>query len=451
MMILGFAPSIALNANEISVTIDGIAVNFEGQPPIVIDGRTLVPVRGVFEHLGFDVDWQQDAMTATLTSDSHIVVITIGHNTFTTNGKIHELDVPAQIIGGRTLLPIRAAVESVGFNVDWRQDNPAVIISTPLLNFVGLWRAEWVELDDGNIIDLVTFDESNAVYMEFFADGTVVFIEAGLQNQYMNWAKEPGELHTFDDHSHHAWSAQIIDNVLVLELDGLTWNFVRVASHPIINDTVNNSDNIPSDAFAGALANQLAPPTSGEQFAIMHTNFGEIHIRLFPEYAPLAVENFITHAQNGFYDGLIFHRVIEDFMIQGGDPLGTGMGGESIWGTPFADEFTENLGNIRGALSMANAGPNTNGSQFFIVQNSQLDNWTAAQIEAFMATEGHNEFLAHYLEHGGTPHLDFGHTVFGQVFHGMNVVDEIAAVPVGSFDRPTRDVVIRTIEIVTAQ
>ena len=89
------------------------------------------------------------------------------------------------------------------------------------------------------------------------------------------------------------------------------------------------------------------------------------------------MENFLTHAENGYYDGMIFHRVIQDFMIQGGDPTGTGMGGESIYGAEFEDEFSMNLFNLRGALSMANAGPNTNGSQFFIVQalnhQQQLD------------------------------------------------------------------------------
>ncbi|MBR2337910.1 MAG: peptidylprolyl isomerase, partial [Clostridia bacterium] len=114
--------------------------------------------------------------------------------------------------------------------------------------------------------------------------------------------------------------------------------------------------------------NQLAKPIAGETVAILHTNHGDIAIRLFPDHAPKTVENFVTHAKNGYYDGLIFHRVINDFMIQGGDPTGTGCGGESIWGHPFKDEFTPELHNLRGALSMANAGPGTNGSQFFIVQ-----------------------------------------------------------------------------------
>ena len=110
---------------------------------------------------------------------------------------------------------------------------------------------------------------------------------------------------------------------------------------------------------------------SNEALVIMHTSMGHLKIKLFPELAPKTVENFLTHAENSYYDGIIFHRVIQDFMIQGGDPTGTGMGGESIYGEEFEDEFSMNLFNLYGALSMANAGPNTNGSQFFIVQASE--------------------------------------------------------------------------------
>ena len=113
---------------------------------------------------------------------------------------------------------------------------------------------------------------------------------------------------------------------------------------------------------------QLETAKSGDTVAIMHTTMGDIKIKLFKDKTPKTFENFTTHAKNGYYNGIIFHRVIKDFMIQGGDPTGTGMGGESIWGPKFEDEFTPELHNLRGALSMANAGPNTNGSQFFIVQ-----------------------------------------------------------------------------------
>ena len=142
--------------------------------------------------------------------------------------------------------------------------------------------------------------------------------------------------------------------------------------------------------------------------AIIKTNKGDMSFDLMPEVAPKAVENFVTHAKNGYYDGLIFHRVIKDFMIQGGDPTGTGMGGESIWGKNFEDEFSLDARNYYGALSMANAGPNTN----------------------------------------GTPWLDFHHTVFGMITDGEDVLEDIAATKTGVNDKPVFDVTIDTIEII---
>ncbi|MGD7025239.1 peptidylprolyl isomerase [Rossellomorea vietnamensis] len=182
-----------------------------------------------------------------------------------------------------------------------------------------------------------------------------------------------------------------------------------------------------------------------EKAVKMVTTMGDITIKLFPDQAPKAVENFMTHSKEGYYDGVIFHRVITDFMIQGGDPQGTGTGGESVWGEPFEDEFSKELLNIRGALSMANAGPGTNGSQFFIVQNSSVD----PSLEQQMVQAGFGKkAIETYMERGGTPHLDNKHTVFGQVIEGMDVVDEIAAVETGANDKPAEDVVIEKIEIV---
>ena len=196
--------------------------------------------------------------------------------------------------------------------------------------------------------------------------------------------------------------------------------------------------------------NQLAAPQKGETVAIMHTNMGDISIRLFPEQAPKTVENFATHAKNGYYDGIVFHRVIKDFMIQGGDPTATGCGGESIWGRNFEDEFTPELHNLRGALSMANAGPGTNGSQFFIVQAAEVHPALIPQMkqmpEAFPA-----DCVAAYEQVGGTPHLDFRHTVFGQVYAGMEVVDAIAAVKTDGRDKPLTDVAILGIDVLTAE
>lgn len=150
----------------------------------------------------------------------------------------------------------------------------------------------------------------------------------------------------------------------------------------------------------------------GDTVAKMTTNLGEIWLRLTPDQTSKTVENFVGLTERGFYDGLIFHRVIPDFMIQGGDPLGNGTGGESIWGGDFVDEFVPALSNIRGSIAMANRGANTNSSQFFI---NQADN----------------------------TFLDFKHTVFGQVVSGMSVVDEITNVERDSLDKPKKDVTMQ--------
>lgn len=193
---------------------------------------------------------------------------------------------------------------------------------------------------------------------------------------------------------------------------------------------------------------QLEAVKSGDIVAVMHTNMGDIEIKLFPEQAPKTVENFTTHAKNDYYNGIIFHRVIKDFMIQGGDPTGTGMGGESIWGRSFEDEFTPELHNLRGALCMANAGPNTNGSQFFIVQASDVPSNMLEQMKDLADNGFPPEIAEAYAKMGGTPWLDFRHTVFGQVVNGMDVVDAVANVQVGAADKPINDVVILGIDII---
>lgn len=177
--------------------------------------------------------------------------------------------------------------------------------------------------------------------------------------------------------------------------------------------------------------------------ATIKTNHGDITIQLFPKQAPMTVENFVRLAQKGYYDNTTFHRVISDFMIQGGDPNGNGTGGTSIWNHPFEDEFSRELFNLRGALSMANSGPNTNGSQFFIVQNKNMPKRYIKQMEP----AGYPKEIIHAYKQGGTPWLDGRHTVFGQVVDGMDVVDEIAKVKKDKMDKPLEDVIINTIEI----
>lgn len=236
---------------------------------------------------------------------------------------------------------------------------------------------------------------------------------------------------------------------------------------------------------------QLEKPKVGDTVAIMETSEGTIKIRFFPEAAPKAVENFVTHAKDGYYNGLTFHRVIKDFMIQGG---------ESIYGKSFEDEFSNKLFNIRGSLSMANSGPDTNGSQFFINQkdnstkfdwdslssnfeqyksvvSSQWENYKKSYLETTSGSEddiltSYRTALAStygnitdmtkvtdaikklYDDNGGNinldgafNNLDRGHTVFGQVYEGMDIVDKIASVDVDDSDKPKKDVTIKSITI----
>ncbi len=157
-----------------------------------------------------------------------------------------------------------------------------------------------------------------------------------------------------------------------------------------------------------------------EDLVALETTEGTIKIKLFPEIAPKAVENFMTHAKNGYYDGLTFHRIVEDFMIQGGDPNGDGTGGESIWGKGFGEEISKQLYHIRGALSMAkSSAPNSQGSQFFIVQNHD-------DVSDGRAIQFYPQKIIDAYKDGGAPTLDGKYTVFGQVIEGMDVVDKIA-------------------------
>ena len=245
---------------------------------------------------------------------------------------------------------------------------------------------------------------------------------------------------------------------------------------------------------------QANEPSKDSPYVTFHTNMGEIKMVLYPEAAPLTVENFITHCKDGYYDKLTFHRVIDDFMIQGGDPKGNGTGGESIWNSPFMDEPNRHLYNFRGALCMANAGTYTNGSQFFIVQQGlEKPVVTDENMEQYLSQMFFNEIstkaytrlfdykyfenpteeefnskakeisdeanaqlakgptdedkadmmgaLAHYKEVGGTPHLDFKHTVFGQVVEGMDIVDKIAKVAKNEFDAPKDPVIIERVTV----
>ncbi len=156
-------------------------------------------------------------------------------------------------------------------------------------------------------------------------------------------------------------------------------------------------------------SNVTADKKNSKNIVVLETNQGTIELKMFPDIAPLAVENFTTHAANGYYDGLIFHRVIKDFMIQGGDPTGTGTGGTSIWNKEFVNEYGANVVFDKPfMLAMANHGPNTNGSQFFITTKA-------------------------------TPWLNGGYTIFGEVVSGQDIVTKIENTKTATADRPVSE------------
>ncbi len=243
---------------------------------------------------------------------------------------------------------------------------------------------------------------------------------------------------------------------------------------------------------------QLAEEQSADAPRVrIETSKGDIVVALYPEAAPLAVENFVTHCRDGYYDGVPFHRIMKDFMVQTGDPKGDGTGGESIWGERFRNEESDHLRHFTGAVAMANAGPHTNGSQFYIVHAS--DTLQPEAIDSVMVYWYYNELRTRlagiddsayggeelealvnaintlfadaqakgvpaeiearyrpaaeaYTQHGGRPSLDYGYTVFGQVIEGMEVVDAIANVEVkasasGEMSVPTEEIKIVSTEV----
>lgn len=236
-------------------------------------------------------------------------------------------------------------------------------------------------------------------------------------------------------------------------------------------NTEKNTEEKQNQEPTSKIGYQLEKPAKDEEIAVINTSKGSFKVRFFPEEAPKAVENFKSLAKKGYYNGIIFHRVIKDFMIQGGDPTGTGTGGESIWGKDFEDEFSANLFNITGALSMANRGPNTNSSQFFInnqnpdafggwenfeyaynVYKSNPKEFTRRYGGTLDMSKITDEIKALYQQNGGSPHLDGyyntakrGHTVFGQVFEGMDTVNTISNAKTDNMSKPLEEIKIESI------
>ena len=195
---------------------------------------------------------------------------------------------------------------------------------------------------------------------------------------------------------------------------------------------------------------QFARPQAGDKVAIITTSEGVIKVRLFEELAPKAVNNFIFLAQSGYYNNVTFHRAIEDFLIQSGSPDSSTNGGTSAWGLEFEDEFSDLLHHYNGALSMANHGEDTNGSQFFFVTApiGQLD----SEKEEQMSRAGwRSEVIDAYKQAGGLPALDYRYTVFGQIYEGLNVAYSISRTKTDENDRPKNDIVIESVEIQTIE
>ena len=216
------------------------------------------------------------------------------------------------------------------------------------------------------------------------------------------------------------------------------------------------------DLVGGKIAETTAPvnftmPEVGEKIAVIKVkDYGEIKIKFFPEYAAMGVENFVELSEMDYYDELIYHRVVEDFVIQGGDPRGDGTGGNSVWGQDFAVDAAPNLYHFSGAVAYAHAQNGGNGSQFYIVCTNEGETFydTAVPLtEELISEYGYSdEVNALYMEKGGLPYLDGGYTVFGQVFEGMDVVYAISEVKIDPATAlPAKQVVIESIEIVEYQ
>ena len=216
------------------------------------------------------------------------------------------------------------------------------------------------------------------------------------------------------------------------------------------------------DLIAEKAAGTVAPmnftaPEIGEKIAVIKVkDYGEIKIKFFPEYAAKGVENFVGLSEMDYYDELIYHRVVEDFVIQGGDPRGDGTGGNSVWGQDFAVDAAPNLYHFSGAVAYAHAQNGGNGSQFYIVCTNEGETFydTAVPLtEELISEYGYSdEVNALYMEKGGLPYLDGGYTVFGQVFEGMDVVYAISEVKIDPATAlPAKQVVIESIEIVEYQ
>ena len=240
----------------------------------------------------------------------------------------------------------------------------------------------------------------------------------------------------------------IMESVKVGEYDGEEINWY-ISDYDEYQQETSSAQPTTSLAEANVPVENFTAPEEGETVVNMKIKGydGNIKIKLFPEYADKGVENFIGLAEEGYYDGLTFHRVIEDFMIQGGDPDGTGMGGESVWGGSFDGGTDPHLIHAAGAIAYANSGSTaTDGSQFYIVTGEVYTDDEISELESYgyQFSDAAKEV---YTTAGGTPWLDGSYTVFGQVYEGLDIIFDIQKADTDGNDKPVDDVIIESVTI----
>ncbi len=218
---------------------------------------------------------------------------------------------------------------------------------------------------------------------------------------------------------------------------------------PAETDPPEGQPDTPTTPDTPATYPQLSAPQEGDTIVVIETSEGAIKAVLYPEFAPLAVQNLIDHANNGYYQDMLFHRVVDGFVVQTGDPTGTGRGGDSASGEPFANETSPTLHHFTGALGMANAGADLNKSQFYIVSGTTVSTDMLNQMKAITDGSFPAEVIEGYKTMGGQPALDYRYTVFGQVYEGMDVVAKINKVKVDTDSRPTSDVKLISVTVGT--
>jgi len=423
----------ASTEREIFVINDGEMVRFDVQPQIIND-RTMVPMRAIYEAMGATVSWDETTQTASGTKDGVTVSMTIGNPEMSVNGETLLMDAPPVIIDGRTLAPARFVAEAFGSNVEWDTNARLVMIyNTDMPVYAAFPHIP----DFGKcygIEPVSQFVRSNFAYIsyELFREDI---------NQYT--------LGKYDDTLralNYVEDTEGFENEMT-ELDGKIKRFIRndkdmaeffvwteldsaegVLCVEVIIPTCTDEEVIEMENYyreSMGLTADISYPfeitTTREMIpaVIEVENYGTIELELYPDIAPITVSNFQYLANRGFYDGLIFHRVIEGFMIQGGCPEGTGVGGPGyeIKGEFLANGVENSLEHKKGVISMARKrGYNSAGSQFFIM-------------------------------HADAPHLDGEYAAFGRVSKGMEIVDRIASVATDASDRPDADIVIKTIRV----